>query len=90
MIKKMQVEDINHQGYGIIRINNRVVFVKDVIPGDIVDIEIIKNYKNYSLGKVVNFIEKSSDRDKVKCKYYGLCGGCQISHIMHDSQLNFK
>lgn len=90
MIKKMKVEDINHQGYGIIRVNNRVVFVKDVIPGDIVDIEIIKNYKNYSLAEVVNFISRSSEHDSVKCKYYGLCGGCQISHIKHDSQLDFK
>lgn len=90
MIKKLEVSDINHQGYGIIRVNNRVVFVKDVIPGDIVDIEIIKNYKNYSLGEVVNFIKRSSEHDNVKCEYYGLCGGCQISHIKNKSQLNFK
>jgi len=90
MIKKMKVVDINHQGYGIIRVNNRVVFVKDVIPGDVCDIEIIKNYKNYSLGEVVNFISRSSAHDNVKCKYYGLCGGCQISHIKHKNQLGFK
>lgn len=90
MIKKMKVEDINHQGYGIIRVNNRVVFVKDVIPGDVVDIEIIENYKNYSLAEVVNFIIRSDKHDNVKCKYYGLCGGCQISHINHNSQLGFK
>lgn len=90
MIKKMEVLDINHQGYGIIRINNRVVFVKDVIPGDVVDIEIVKNYKNYSLGEVVNYVEQSSEHDNVKCKYYDLCGGCQISHIKPKSQLGFK
>ena len=90
MIKKLKVEDINHQGYGIIRINNRVVFVKDVIPGDVVDIEIIKNYKNYSLGEVVNFVSKSNVHNSVKCIYYGLCGGCQISHMKHKYQLGFK
>jgi len=90
MIKKMEVLDINHQGYGIIRIDNRVVFVKNVIPGDVVDIEIIKNYKNYSLGEVVNYVEQSSEHNDVKCKYYDLCGGCQISHIKPKSQLGFK
>lgn len=90
MIKKMEVIDVNHQGYGIIRVNNRVVFVKNVIPGDIVDIEIVKNYKNYSLGEVVNFIEKSNKRNNVKCKYYDYCGGCQISHIKPKNQLSFK
>lgn len=90
MIKKVKVEDINHQGYGIIRINDRVVFVKDVIPGDVVDIEIIKNYKNYSLGEVTDYIIKSRNHDNVKCEYYGLCGGCQISHLKPDYQLEFK
>jgi len=90
MIKKMVVEDVNHQGYGIIRINNKVIFVKDVIPGDIVDIEIIKNYKKYSVGEVVNFVERSSEHNKIKCMYYGLCGGCQISHMKYKSQLGFK
>jgi len=90
MIKKLRVIDMNHQGYGIIKVNNRVIFVKDVIPGDVVDIEIIKNYKNYSIGEVVNFIEKSNNHDSVKCNYYDLCGGCQISHVKHDNQLEFK
>jgi len=90
MIKKVKVEDINHQGYGIVRINNRVIFVKNVIPGDVIDIEIVKNYKNYSIGEVVDFIIKSNDHDNVKCQYYGLCGGCQISHIKHENQLKFK
>jgi len=90
MIKKLRVIDMNHQVYGIIKVNNRVIFVKDVIPGDVVDIEIIKNYKNYSIGEVVNFIEKSNNHDSVKCNYYDLCGGCQISHVKHDNQLEFK
>jgi len=90
MIKKLKVEDINHQGYGIIRVNGRVVFVKDAIPGDVVDIEIINNYKNYSLGEVVNFVSKSSEHAKIDCMYYGLCGGCQISHLNYESQLKFK
>lgn len=90
MIKKMIVEDINHQGYGIIRINNKVIFVKDVIPGDVVDIEIIKNYKKYSVGEVVNFVERSDQHNKIKCMYYGYCGGCQISHMKYKSQLGFK
>ena len=90
MIKKQIVEDINHQGYGIIKVNNRVVFVKNVIPGDVVDIEIVKNYKNYSFGKIVNFVNMSNEHDYVSCGYYGLCGGCQISHIKHSAQLEFK
>ena len=90
MIKKLKVIDINHQGYGIIRVNNRVIFVKDAIPGDVVDIEIIKNYKNYSIGEVVNFVIRSGEHNKIHCDYYGLCGGCQISHIKPKSQLEFK
>ena len=90
MIKKLKVLGLNHQGYGIVRVDNRVVFVKDVVPDDIIDIEITKNYKNYSFGEVVNYIEKSNDHDSVKCKYYDQCGGCQISHMKYSNQLDFK
>ena len=90
MIKKQKVVDINHQGYGIIRLNSKVIFVKDALPGDIVDIEIVKNYRKYSLASVVNYVSKTDEHSKIICPYYDRCGGCQISHIKQKSQLEFK
>ena len=90
MIKKVLISSVNHQGYGVARINNKVVFVENAITDDVVDIEIVKEYKKYALGEVVNFVSMSKEHIISACPYYDKCGGCQISHITHKAQLDFK
>ena len=90
VIKKVLISSVNHQGYGVARINNKVVFVENAITDDVVDIEIVKEYKKYALGDVVNFASMSKEHITSACPYYDKCGGCQISHITHKAQLDFK
>lgn len=90
VIKKVLISSVNHQGYGVARINNKVVFVENAITDDVVDIEIVKEYKKYALGEVVNFVSMSKEHITNACPYYDKCGGCQISHITHKAQLDFK
>ena len=90
VIKKVLISSVNHQGYGVARINNKVVFVENAITDDVVDIEIVKEYKKYALGDVVNFVSMSKEHITSACPYYDKCGGCQISHITHKAQLDFK
>ena len=90
MIKKVLISSVNHQGYGVARINNKVVFVENAITDDVVDIEIVKEYKKYALGEVVNFVSMSKEHITSACPYSDKCGGCQISHITHKAQLDFK
>ena len=73
------IEKMNHQAMGIAKINGKVVFIPKVIVGDIVDIDIIKEYKNYSIGRVNKIIKNGSKRVDVLCPYYDICGGCSIS-----------
>ena len=47
---KVLITDLNHEGEGITRVDNKVVFVKYALPGEEVDIDIIKSKKNYSIG----------------------------------------
>lgn len=90
MIKKQSIETLNHQGYGIVRLNNKVIFVPYAIKGDVVDIEIVNNYKKYALANVLDYVIKSKDHKEVICPYYTSCGGCQISHMNYKKQLEFK
>lgn len=87
---KINIIDIDHKGNGIGKINNKVVFVPKTITGDICDIEIIKSYKNYDIGKLNKIEEESIDRINAKCPYYQICGGCNISNLDYDKQLEFK
>ena len=84
------IEKMNHQAQGIAKVNGKVVFVPKVIIGDIVDIDIIKEYKNYSIGRVNRIIKKSSKREEVRCLYYNSCGGCNISAYSYSDELKYK
>ncbi len=84
------VEKMNHQAMGIAKINGKVVFIPKVIVGDIVDIDIVKEYKNYSIGKVNKIIKNGSKRVNVLCPYYDVCGGCSISVYTYHDELEYK
>lgn len=84
------IEKMNHQAMGIAKINGKVVFIPKVIVGDIVDIDIVKEYKNYSIGKVNKIIKKSAKRVDVLCPYYDICGGCSISAYTYHDELEYK
>ena len=81
---KVKIIDYAHQGRGIAKIDNKIIFIPKVKLGEEISIDIVKDKKNYSIGKRCNPI-------KVKyCPYYNDCGGCQIGHLTYDEQLEFK
>lgn len=84
------IEKMNHQAMGIAKINGKVVFIPKVIVGDIVDIDIVKEYKNYNIGRVNKIIKKGSKRVDVLCPYYDICGGCSISAYTYEDELEYK
>lgn len=84
------IEKMNHQAMGIAKINGKVVFIPKVIVEDIVDIDIVKEYKNYSIGRVNKIIKKSAKRVDVLCPYYDICGGCSISAYAYQDELEYK
>lgn len=84
------IEKMNHQAMGIAKINGKVVFIPKVIVGDIVDIDIIKEYNNYSIGRVNKIIKNGSKRVDVLCPYYDICGGCSISAYTYQDELEYK
>ena len=87
---EVEILDYDHQGRGMGRINDKVVFIPNTIPGEIVNVTIIKDKKKYMEGEVTNYIKKSSTRVKNLCPYYKVCGGCDLLHIPYLEQLKYK
>ena len=57
------IESITSSGAGVARTNHgAVIFVKNCIPGDIVDLEVFKKKKNKLYGKILKFKFFSTDR----------------------------
>lgn len=86
----VKIDKLSHDFRGITRVDNKVTFVSDTIPGEVVDIKIINEKKNINEGKVTSYIETSDDRVIFKCPFFDRCGGCDIGYIKYSKQLLYK
>ena len=90
LLEKVRISDIGAEGNALARVDNLVVFVPMLIPGDVVDIKIIRKRKKYIEGRAVRFHEYSSDRIHPRCTHFGICGGCRWQHLPYNLQLKYK
>ena len=86
----LEVSDLAFGGEGVCRIDNFVIFVPFVIPGEKVTLEVVEVKRQYARGKLLKVLEVSPERVKPRCKYFGVCGGCQYQHIDYGAQLKYK
>lgn len=89
-ILEVVITGINHQGKGIARVDNMVVFVTNALIGEVVKICITKVNKKFLEAEVIDYISKSDDRVMCECPYYNDCGGCDIMHMSYKCQHDFK
>jgi 23S rRNA (uracil1939-C5)-methyltransferase len=90
IIEKVKVEGIAAEGKCIARIDDQVLFIEGVAPGDVVDVMITRKKPNYMEGKPMAFHEYSKDRIEPFCEHFGTCGGCKWQHIPYELQLKYK
>ncbi len=90
LLEKVLITDIGAEGMALARVDNQVVFVPMLIPGDVVDIKVIRKRRKYIEGAVVRFHEYSKDRITPVCRHFGVCGGCRWQHLPYELQLKFK
>ncbi len=67
-----------------------VIFTKLVMPGDIVDLQVIKKKKRYQEAVVTKIHEYSKDRTQAFCHHFGICGGCKWQYLPYEKQLYYK
>ena len=87
---KVNVIKFDHFGRGIGKINDKVVFIDKALPGEIVDIKITNEKKNYLESKIENIIKESNDRLKPICPLFNKCGGCNFLHTIYEKEKEFK
>lgn len=88
--KCVTIEDIAFGGEGVARIDNFVIFVPFVLPGEEVEIELTEVKKSFARGKLTRINTPSSFRVSPECPYFGRCGGCQYQQIDYPRQLEYK
>jgi 23S rRNA (uracil1939-C5)-methyltransferase len=90
IIKNVEVLNIAAEGKSIARIDDKVVFITQVIPGDIVDIQLTKKRSSFMEAVPVKFHKYSDLRVKAFCEHFGVCGGCKWQNLPYDEQLKYK
>ena len=84
------INKLDHFGNGIGKINDKIIFVKRGLVGEIVDVNVTKDKKKFMEGEINEVIKPSPSRIKSICPYYDKCGGCNFLHTTYDEEINFK
>jgi 23S rRNA (uracil1939-C5)-methyltransferase len=90
IVEDVLMEDYAAEGKSLARVNGKVIFIENTIPGDVVDVQLHKNKKDWAEGFPVHFKKKSPDRIDPFCKHFGICGGCQWQMLPYEKQLVYK
>ena len=90
LFENVAVTGIAAEGRAIARVDDLVIFVPFVVPGDVVDIQVTRKKNKYCEGEAVNIHRHSEDRTEPFCKYFGVCGGCRWQNLIYDKQLAWK
>lgn len=89
-LHNIEVIDIAEEGKGVGKSDDLVIFIDKAVPGDIVDVELLKRKKKFYEGKIQNLVKPSEHRTEPFCEHFGVCGGCKWQHLTYEAQLQFK
>jgi 23S rRNA (uracil1939-C5)-methyltransferase len=90
ILEKIQILDLAAEGKSIARHGNQVIFVSGAVPGDVVDLRILRKRKKFMEAIPVHFHELSGERVVPVCSHFGICGGCKWQQLDYSRQLFYK
>ena len=89
-MEKVTIKDVAAEGKAIAKIDDLVVFVPFVVPGDVVDLQVKRKKNKYAEAEAVKFHEYSPVREVAFCEHYGVCGGCKWQILPYQEQIKYK
>lgn len=90
LLENVEIQKIAAEGKSIAYIDEKVLFVPNTIPGDIVDIQVTRKRKSFLEGYVVKTHRLSPLRIEPFCSHFGICGGCKWQNLPYEKQTEFK
>ena len=90
VLREIEVTGYAAEGKSLARIDGKVYFIEGAVPGDVVDILLSKNKKDWAEGKAIHFHSLSPDRTEPFCSHFGVCGGCKWQMLPYQKQLAYK
>ena len=90
IVENIAITDYAAQGKAIARLDGKVIFTEGAVPGDMVNLLLTKNKKDFAEARVLKIITPSPDRVTPFCMHFGVCGGCKWQMLPYEKQLQYK
>jgi len=91
VFENVEVLDAGAKGVSVAKApDGKIIFIPNVVPGDVVDVQTFKKRKAYFEGKAVAFHKLSAQRVEPVCEHFGACGGCKWQNMGYEFQLGYK
>ena len=91
IFENITVLDAGAKGVSVAKApEGQVIFIPNVVPGDVVDVQTLKKRKSYFEGKAIKFHSYSENRIEPVCEHFGACGGCKWQNMKYEQQLFYK
>ncbi|HJD12158.1 MAG TPA: 23S rRNA (uracil(1939)-C(5))-methyltransferase RlmD [Candidatus Phocaeicola caecigallinarum] len=90
LLEKVTITDVAAEGKAVAKVNDLVIFVPYVVPGDVVDLQVKRKKNHYAEAVAVKLHEKSPMRVEPFCEHYGVCGGCKWQCLAYADQIRYK
>ncbi|MEJ7588994.1 MAG: 23S rRNA (uracil(1939)-C(5))-methyltransferase RlmD [Ferruginibacter sp.] len=90
LLEKILVTGYAAEGKSLARQDGKVIFIEGAVPGDVADVFVSTNKKDYGEGKVTRIHEYSKERTEPFCVHFGTCGGCKWQMLPYHKQLEYK
>lgn len=90
ILENVLITDIAAEGKAIAKVNDIVVFIPYVVPGDVVDLQVTKKKSHFMEARAIRFHSLSEKRIDAKCRHFGICGGCKWQILPYSEQIHYK
>ncbi len=90
VLPRVVMENYAAEGKSLARVDGKVIFVENTIPGDEVEVLLQKNKKDWGEGIALRYHKYSDLRVEPFCQHFGVCGGCQWQMLPYNLQLQYK
>ena len=90
LLEGITITAVAAEGKALARVDDKVVFVPFVVPGDVVDLQVKRKKHSFMEAVAVKIHSYSPDRTTPRCQHFGVCGGCKWQCLKYEEQLRWK
>lgn len=90
LAEEVEIVDTGTDGKGIGKFEQKVIFVENAVPGDVVDILVFRKQRQFFNGRIEHMHKASPNRVEPRCAHFEDCGGCKWQSMSYEEQLAFK